>query len=77
MTDGTAAAGRGPGSILAAVEGTDDARGNDTALVPFIGVLRMSALAPLEVQRNDLAKGKGGGGTRLTNSPLRPRTSFR
>ena len=28
---GTAAAGRGPGSILAAVEGTDDARGNDTA----------------------------------------------
>jgi hypothetical protein len=46
MTGGTAAAGRGPGSILAAVEGTDDARGNDTALLPFIGVLRTSASAP-------------------------------
>jgi hypothetical protein len=27
---------------FAAVEGTDDARGNDTALLPFIGVFRMS-----------------------------------
>ena len=46
MTGGTTVAGRKPRSILAAVEGTDDARGNDTALVPFIGVLRMSASAP-------------------------------
>jgi hypothetical protein len=44
MTSGTAAAGSRQGTWLdfAAVEGMDDARGNDTVLLPFIGVLRMS-----------------------------------